>query len=83
MMKFMNHPNIIRLYDAVKDDRYLYLILEYSCIGDLEKYIQTKTGQRLTLEESHHFMQEIGTFHLCCFCFLRLEYFSVLISGFL
>jgi serine/threonine protein kinase len=60
MMKYMNHPNIIRLYDAVKDDRYLYLMLEYSCIGDLEKYIKTKTDGRLTQEEAHHFMKEIA-----------------------
>jgi serine/threonine protein kinase len=70
MMKYMNHPNIIRLYDALKDDRFLYLMLEYSCIGDLEKYIRTKPGQKLTQEETHHFMQEIGTFHLFSFCFL-------------
>jgi serine/threonine protein kinase len=60
MMKYMNHPNIIRLYDAVKDEQHLYLILEYSSLGDLEKYIVNVKSGKLTEEEAHSFMIEIG-----------------------
>ncbi|OHT09196.1 CAMK family protein kinase [Tritrichomonas foetus] len=34
------HPNIIRLFDFFKDDKFLYMVLEYCVNGSLEDYIE-------------------------------------------
>jgi len=39
LMKSLNHPNIVKLYDVIFDNKNLYLILEYCNGGDLSKYI--------------------------------------------
>lgn len=53
----------MRLYDALKDDKYLYLVMELSPLGDLENWISkysTKHG-RLSYQLMIHFMHELGT----------------------
>ena len=39
MMKLMNHPNIIRIYDVYEGDNELYLILEYVEGGELYDFV--------------------------------------------
>ena len=39
MMKLMNHPNIIRIYDVYEGDNELYLILEYVEGGELYDFL--------------------------------------------
>ncbi len=40
LMKKLDHPNILKLYDVVKINGTIYLILEYCNCGDLSNYIQ-------------------------------------------
>ena len=35
LMKKLDHPNILKLYDVVKNNGSVYLILEYCNSGDL------------------------------------------------
>ena len=42
LMKSFSHPNILKLYDFVKNDKGLFLILEYCESGDLSQYIKNK-----------------------------------------
>ena len=41
LMKNLNHPNILKLYDVIKKKNTIYLILEYCNCGDLSKYISS------------------------------------------
>lgn len=40
----MAHPGIIRLHDLQLDDKYIYIILEYSTYGNLEQVVQLHNG---------------------------------------
>ena len=40
----MNHPGIIKLHDVQVDDKYIYIILEYSTYGNLEQIVQMNNG---------------------------------------
>ena len=40
----MAHPGIIQLHDVQIDDKYIYIILEYSCYGNLEQIVQMNGG---------------------------------------
>jgi serine/threonine protein kinase len=42
VMKNLNSPYILKLYEVIHQKNYLYLILEYCNEGDLSKYIKTK-----------------------------------------
>ena len=42
LMKSLNHPNIVKLYDVINDNGKIYMILEYCNGGDLSKYIRKK-----------------------------------------
>jgi serine/threonine protein kinase len=61
MLKYMNHPNIIRLYDAVKDHRRMYFVMEYCPMGDLDEWIrdQYATHQSIQLAVIVHLMKGI------------------------
>ena len=41
IMKKVNHPNVLKLYNAFQKDNNMYLILEYCNDGDLSKYISS------------------------------------------
>jgi serine/threonine-protein kinase ULK/ATG1 len=42
LMKTLNHPNIVKLYDIINENGKIYMILEYCNGGDLSKYIRKK-----------------------------------------
>ena len=44
IQKSLNHPNIVKLYEAFIDRDYLYLILEYVSGGTLYKQIKNNNG---------------------------------------
>jgi len=45
------HENIIRLYNSIEDDKYIYLVMEYAEKGALFKIIRNKGG----FDERHAF----------------------------
>jgi serine/threonine-protein kinase ULK/ATG1 len=42
LMKSLDHPNIVKLYDVIQQNNKIYMILEYCNGGDLSKYIRKK-----------------------------------------
>jgi len=50
VMKKLNHPNILKLYDVVYDypNNYIYLIIEYCELGDFSKFLNKRP-----LKEKH------------------------------
>ena len=59
VMKLINHPNIMRLYDVWETSTELYLILEYVQGGELFDYLCQK-GRLPTAEALDYFQQIIG-----------------------
>ncbi|THH17565.1 hypothetical protein EW146_g3281 [Bondarzewia mesenterica] len=58
MMKLMNHPNIMRIYDVYEGDNELYLILEYVEGGELFDFLVNR-GKLPPLEALAYFKQII------------------------
>lgn len=58
MMKLMNHPNIMRIYDVYEGERDLYLILEYVEGGELFDFLVNR-GRLHSLEALAYFKQII------------------------
>ena len=42
LMKNLNHDNIVKLYDTIENEDYMYLILEYCEHGDLKKFLNKR-----------------------------------------
>jgi serine/threonine protein kinase len=59
VMKNMNSESVIKLYDHFQLDAYLYIVMEYSPMGDLEGYIRKKGCT--DVETVSQMMTEIGT----------------------
>ncbi|KAL4249460.1 hypothetical protein ABKN59_006462 [Abortiporus biennis] len=56
MMKLMDHPNIMRIYDVYEGDKELYLILEYVEGGELFDFLVNR-GKLAPLEALGYFKQ--------------------------
>src|ERR1700722_1011200 len=56
MMKLMNHPNIIRIYDVYESDKELFLVLEYVKGGELYDYLVNR-GKLPPLDALAYFKQ--------------------------
>ncbi|KAH9947545.1 Pkinase-domain-containing protein [Amylocystis lapponica] len=56
MMKLMNHPNIMRIYDVYEGEKELYLILEYVEGGELFDFLVNR-GKLPPLEALAYFKQ--------------------------
>jgi aurora kinase len=46
IQSFLDHPNIIKVYGSFTDDKYIYIIMELGCDGQLFDIISS--GQTLT-----------------------------------
>ncbi|KAK3848633.1 MAG: kinase-like domain-containing protein [Linnemannia gamsii] len=57
IMKLINHPHVIRLYDVYETDKELFLIMEYVSGGELFEYLVNKG--RLEEPEALRFFQQI------------------------
>uniref|UniRef100_H2YPM9 non-specific serine/threonine protein kinase n=1 Tax=Ciona savignyi TaxID=51511 RepID=H2YPM9_CIOSA len=57
IMKLIDHPHILGLYDVYENKKYLYLILELISGGELFDYLVRKG--RLTPREARHFFKQI------------------------
>ncbi|KAL4250336.1 hypothetical protein ABKN59_005915 [Abortiporus biennis] len=64
IMKLIEHPNIMRLYDVWETSTDLYLILEYVEGGELFEYLCDK-GRLPTSEALDYFQQIIAAVHYC------------------
>lgn len=59
VMSKMANASVVRLYDSFQDDIFLYLVMEYSPLGDLEGYIEKKQG-KFDLAEVSHIVRELS-----------------------
>jgi BR serine/threonine kinase len=57
IMKLIEHPNVLRLYDVYENKKYLYLVLEHVSGGELFDYLVKKS--RLTIKEARKFFRQI------------------------
>ncbi|CAF0857286.1 unnamed protein product [Adineta ricciae] len=57
IMKLIEHPHVLRIYDVYESRKYLYLILEHVAGGELFDYL-VKKG-RLTPKEARKFFRQI------------------------
>ncbi|KAI8363642.1 kinase-like domain-containing protein [Mortierella sp. GBAus27b] len=57
IMKLINHPHVIRLYDVYETDKELFLVMEYVSGGELFDFLVEKG--RLTESEARRFFQQI------------------------
>ncbi|KAJ8521581.1 hypothetical protein ONZ45_g1760 [Pleurotus djamor] len=64
VMKLIDHPNIMKLYDVWETSTDLYLILEYVKGGELFEYLCNK-GRLPTLEALDYFQQIIAAVNYC------------------
>ncbi|KAJ6591667.1 kinase-like domain-containing protein [Mycena vulgaris] len=64
VMKLIDHPNIMRLYDVWETSTELYLILEYIKGGELFEYL-CKKGRLSTEEALGYFQQIIAAIDYC------------------
>ncbi|MFS7943436.1 putative protein kinase Group-Pl-3 family [Helianthus anomalus] len=59
ILRNINHPNIIRLHEMIKEPGKIHLVLEYCKGGDLSMFIQRRQG-RISKSTSAHFMQQLA-----------------------
>ena len=64
VMKLIDHPNIMRLYDVWETSTELYLILEYVQGGELFDHL-CQRGKLPVLEALNYFQQIIGAMDYC------------------
>lgn len=57
VMKLIDHPHVLRLFDVLQSSRYLFLILEYAEGGELFEYLVKHN--RLTVDEAFVFFRQI------------------------
>ena len=48
ILKAVEHPNIVRLYNANRTLNYIYIFLEFCPDGDLRKFMQGKNEKHLS-----------------------------------
>ena len=42
IMKTIDHPNIVKMYDILRDSTHIYIILEYCQYGDFSKFLNNR-----------------------------------------
>jgi hypothetical protein len=57
LMRHINHPNIVRLYDTLSSAAHIFMVLEL-CAMDLQKFISRR--HPLTLPEARVFMKQLA-----------------------
>ncbi len=60
ILKNHAHRNIVRLYDIERNDKHIYIILEYCRGGDLQRFIKHQPGARLGEGTAQHFMRHLA-----------------------
>lgn len=64
IMKLLNHPNIVRLFQVIESDRTLYLIMEYASRGELFDHL-VKNGRMRERDARVIFRQLVSAIHYC------------------
>jgi len=48
----MNHPNIVKIFEAFETDDNVYLVMEYVGGGSLHSYLKERVDRRLEEEDA-------------------------------
>ncbi|CAI2361148.1 unnamed protein product [Moneuplotes crassus] len=57
LLKCVSHPNIVKLYDVIEDDRHIYLIMEYVSGGSLQQQMRARSKKVTEADTKKIFMQ--------------------------
>ncbi|PAV63193.1 hypothetical protein WR25_06870 [Diploscapter pachys] len=57
ILKTLDHPNIVKLYEIIRSERYIYIVTEYCGGGELYEYLIERG--RVTEVEARRFFSEI------------------------
>ncbi|XP_071510023.1 uncharacterized protein [Diadema antillarum] len=63
-MKLLSHPHIIRLYQVMETDRYMYLVTEYASGGEIFDHLISH-GKMTEREARQKFKQIVAAVHYC------------------
>ncbi|CAL8083509.1 unnamed protein product [Calicophoron daubneyi] len=64
IMKMLNHPNIVRLYEVIESERHVYLVMEYAPNGEVFDYLVTN-GKMKEKEARAKFRQLVSAVEYC------------------
>ncbi|XP_055370489.1 MAP/microtubule affinity-regulating kinase 4 isoform X6 [Betta splendens] len=64
IMKTLNHPNIVQLFEVIETDKTLYLIMEYASGGEVFDYLVSH-GRMKEVEARAKFRQIVSAVHYC------------------
>jgi serine/threonine protein kinase len=53
----MNHPNIVKIYEAFETESHVYLVMENIDGGSLHSYLKSKPNRRLEEEDAKRIFQ--------------------------
>ena len=61
LLQKMNHPNIVKIFEAFETDDNVYLVMEYVGGGSLHSYLKERTDRRLEEEDAKRIFKQIMT----------------------
>jgi serine/threonine protein kinase len=59
VMSYMNHQNLVKLYNFKEDQEYYYMILEYCDGGDLVNLQATCPNRVFSLEDATKYLSQV------------------------
>ena len=62
IMKKINNMNVVRLLEHKKQNKKVYLVIEYCKLGTFEDYLKKHPENRLPEDEVQYFMQQFGLY---------------------
>ena len=61
LLQKMNHPNIVKIFEAFETDENVYLVMEYVGGGSLHSYLKERQDRRLEEEDAKRIFKQIMT----------------------